>query len=362
VRGGGGDAGRAADGGEDRMIYGAVYAALLSAGGLTAGIRPSRHALYYLALAFLFLFVGYRYQVGCDWGGYLVIYDSTALLELGDALRGHEPLFLAANVLLHRWELGYEYINVAAALVYFYGFHRIAVRQPDRLGFLILSFPIVVLHLPMSGIRQAMALGVLCLAYGAFIDRRPLRYVLFVVIAGGFHTSALAFLAMTPFMFGQLTWKKAVLCALIAAPILYLVGGGADFEMYAERYMGSGPDAAGAPFRTGALALVGGIFLLLLREQWRRQSPADYNLMLIGSVLMIAAFPLALSASVIGDRIGYYFTIFQMIILARIPYMIRSPAIHPAPYLAVGAMLMVWIQFSHLFDRCYMPYSNLLLF
>jgi hypothetical protein len=344
------------------MIYGTVYAVLLSTGGLVAGLRPYRHAIYYLALAFLFLFVAYRYEVGCDWAGYLRLYNSAAVLELGDALRMREPLFWAANALLHRWRLDYETINVVAAGIYFFGFHRIAVRQPDRLGLLILSFPILILHIPMSGIRQAMALGILCLAYCAFIDRKPVRYVFFVALAAGFHTSAIAFLAMAPFMFGQLSWRKAAICALAAAPILFLVADQSDFDMYTARYApGSGPDAAGAPFRTGALAAGGLIFIFFLKERWRQNSPADFNLMLIGAVLLTAAFPIALASSVIGDRVGYYFSIFQMIILARIPYMIRNPMLHPAPYLAAGAMLTVWIQSSSLFRVCYMPYSNLLL-
>jgi hypothetical protein len=340
------------------MIYGALYTVLLSMSGLIAGLRPYRNTTYYIVLAVLFLFVAYRYEVGCDWTGYLNIYNLAWSVELDEALKMREPLFWAANVLLHHLGLKYEYINVVAALVYFGGFHVIARRQPDQLGFLILSFPILILHLPMSGIRQAMALGMLCLAYVSFIDRKPLRYLILVAMASGFHASALSFLAILPFMFGQLSWTKALICSIAAAPILFLVTGNPDFEVYTTRYLGDGPEAAGALFRTGALALVGSFFLLFLKHLWRQKFPQDFNLIMIGSVVMIAAFPLALISSVAGDRLGHYFTIFQMIILARVPYMIRNPVAHPAPYLAAGAILIVWIQFSRLFELCYIPYSN----
>ena len=63
-------------------------------------------------------------------------------------------------------------ISLSSA-IFFLGVHVLARRQPDPLGFLVLLFPILIINMPMSGIRQGAAIGLLCIAFVAFIDRRP---------------------------------------------------------------------------------------------------------------------------------------------------------------------------------------------
>ena len=103
-----------------------------------------------------FFFAGFRDHVGCDWGGYLVIFNAAHYQEENP---GTESAFWQANKLLDYFELNYAYINVIASGLFFLGLHMVAKRQPDRFGVLILAFPILIINLAMSGIRQAIALG-----------------------------------------------------------------------------------------------------------------------------------------------------------------------------------------------------------
>ena len=137
-------------------------------------------------------------------------------------------------------------------------------RQPDPLGVLILAFPILIVELAMSGIRQAMALGCMCFAYNAFVDRRLLRYVLFVTMATTFHSSALFFLTLVPVARGEFSRRRIALGGLLALPGAYYLLTSATMEMYTRRYVGAGAEAAGAPFRAGLVALSGIVFLWFL--------------------------------------------------------------------------------------------------
>lgn len=342
------------------MTYLLVYAALLLGGFLTYRRPPARRALYFVFLVGLFVFVGFRYEVGCDWSGYLNIFEIQRYATFAEALQQSEPAFWVANDLLHFYKLDYPYINVIAAAVFFAGLHALARRQPDPLGFLILAFPVLILNLAMSGIRQAMALGFLCVAYNAFVDRRLVRYVILVICASGFHSSALSFLLFAPLVYGDFSRQKIALAGVLALPGAYIMLSGETFALYSERYIESGLDAAGAAFRAGLLALTGVVFLWFLNSRWNVTSPRDHKLVLIGSYLMVAIFPVVFLSSVIGDRFGYYLNPIQLMVLARLPVLIGgrdASLIAFAPYAASGLVLVVWAELSHHFNLCYVPYQ-----
>ena len=342
------------------MTYYLVYASLLLCGLLSSGRPSNRVALYYLCLVGLFFFVGFRYKVGCDWDGYLNIFERTRRLTLEMSLQRGEPAFDAVNVFLHYFELEYPYINVIASAGFFLGLNALARRQPDRLGVLILAFPVLILNLAMSGIRQGIAVGIMCFAYNAFVDRRPVRYVLLVVFATQFHHSALTFLALAPFAWGAVSRAKIVLAGLLALPGAYFLLSAGTFDTYFKQYAGqSAVVAAGAPFRSGFLALPGAIFLLFLARRWREQSIKDYPLVSLSSYMMMAMLPLSFFLSVIGDRFGYYLYPIQLVILARLPRVVTGPYSTTAafaPYAAEALILVTWIESSTLYQGCFEPY------
>ena len=338
------------------MVYLIVYGLLLLAGLVSRSNASLRLSLYWLSLAGLFVFSAFRYRVGCDWTGYLNIYD---LARNSETARS-EIAFWYINRLLHDFDLDYPYVNVIAAVVFFLGLNALARRQPDPLAVLILAYPILILELAMSGIRQAIAVGILCFAFNAFVASRLLSFVLLVMAAATFHASAMVFLLLAPFVRGGLSIGRVAVGALLAAPGAYVFLTSATFETYSQRYIGTASDAAGAPFRSGLLSLTGLAFLLFLDRAWKAKSFRDYKLVKISSLLMVATFPLSLFSSVSGDRIGFYLNPVELMVLARLPLLVGnrfSTAIAFTPY-AVGALfLLVWTQQSSLFERCYEPYQ-----
>jgi hypothetical protein len=340
------------------MTYVLIYAGLLLCGFVSIGNSSRRNALYYVCLFGLFFFVGFRYRVGCDWLGYLSIFEAAGNSLTAEAKS--EPAFWAVNRLLHYFELEYPYINVITSACFFVGLHALAKRQPDRLGVLILAFPILILNLAMSADRQAIGLGFLCFAYNAFVDTRLVRYVLFVTIAATFHYSAILFLVLAPLVRGNFSRQRIALGGLLALPGLYYLLASETFGVYTSRYVGTGPEAAGAVFRTGFLALSGAAFLWLLDQKWKARSIRDYKFVKIFSYAMVASFAVSLYSSVIGDRIAYYLLPAQLMIFARLPLLFRgggSTIVVFAPYAAEAVLLLAWITLSPLFQKCYEPYQ-----
>tara|TARA_R110002049_G_scaffold241333_3_gene415184 strand:- start:595 stop:1668 length:1074 start_codon:yes stop_codon:yes gene_type:complete len=322
----------------------------------------TRNQLYYLVFFGLFLFCAFRYEVGCDWSGYYYQYLRAGDLGLEQVFSGREPIWWLILSAQRYFDLPYPWANVAASLVFFAGLHVLARRQPDPLAFLILAFPILIVNMPMSGIRQGAAIGMLCVAISAYIDRRVFSFMFWVVVAAGFHSSAMIFLLLAPMVSGKkITSLRIVMTALLAIPGIFFLIGGDAADVAIDRYVHSEVDALGALFRVTMLLLSGLFFFMFLRKPWRQTSPQDLSLVTIGAVGMVGLAALLPVSTVIADRIAYYFIPIQLMIFARIPYLpiSRNRALYVAlPYVGLLLVFTVWTLNSGLFQQCYLPYQS----
>lgn len=345
------------------MIYAAVY--LLLCAFVPFGNAHGQKNVLLLAIicTVLFVFVGFRWEVGCDWTGYLNIFEVTRKTTLAEALSGREPGFTLLNIFAHYLDLDYFHINVGGSLLFFLGLFLFAKRQENPLAIVALSFPVLIVNMPMSGVRQGIAIGFFMVAINAYRDGRRLLYAALVLAGSTFHQSAMLFLGLAPLIRLQKTVATIAFALILTTPAIYYVASGA-IGFYAERYGDSGSDAAGAPVRTALLALVGIAFFLVLRKRWRNTYPGDYEIFAIASGLMVASFPLSLYASIIGDRIGYYLIPFQVVVLQRISALFKRDKLAEIygviPYIGLLVFLVLWMNLSPLFERCYLPYQSVL--
>lgn len=343
--------------------YYATYAGLLLAVLVGTQGRDLRWLLYWSALIGLFLFSGFRWEVGCDWTGYFVNWQAWRpsselnLWEVRDL--GHWALI----DLLKSKDLPYPFLNVATSALFFLGLHAMARSQPNPLTFLALAFPVLIINMPMSGIRQAAAIGFVSMGFMAFNARRPFRFVGLVGAGALFHTSALVFLLLTPFIYGRYSRRNIAFSALLALPGAFFMLQSEAAELAASRYIDTGIEAAGAAFRLGLLTLTGLAYFLVLQKPWKRMFPEDYKLASLGALLMVSFSGLFFVSTVIGDRFGYYLIPLQLMIFTRIPYLFRGQKrelYSLAPYALLTLVFVVWTQLSWHFHKCYLPYDTIL--
>lgn len=343
------------------MVYFGLANVLFLLRYALASAQNARRQFYYIVLWGLFLFSAFRFQVGCDWSGYYHQFLVAQNIEWSFVTGSREPIWWAILGGIQAIGLPYPVVNIFSSTVFFAGIHMLARRQPDPLGFLILLFPILIINMPMSGIRQGAAIGLICIAFVAFIDRRPLWFGFWVIIGSGFHSSALVFILLLPVATGRYTKSRLILAAFLAIPGAYFLASGENGEVANSRYIGTNVEAFGAIFRLGILGLSAVYFFLFLRKKWVRYFPHDYNIASIGALGMsLTLFILPLS-SVIGDRFGYYLIPIQAMIFARIPYLYfkSNHALYSSfPYLMLLLVFGVWSQFSGHFHQCYIPYNS----
>jgi hypothetical protein len=343
------------------MIYIGVANFLFLLRYALSGFLGLSRYVYYLILIGLFLFSAYRFQVGCDWSGYYYQYMASDYYGRQYVFNNNEPIWWWILQWLKARDFVYPAANVVSSAIFFIGTHVLARKQPDPLGFLVLLFPILIINMPMSGIRQGAAIGLICIAFAAFIDRKPIWFAFWVALAAGFHSSALVFALLLPLTVGRYTTGRLLMAAILAVPGAIFLASGDSAEMAADRYIGTGIDAFGAIYRVGIMALSGAYFFYFVRKKWMRKFPADYSLASIGAIGMLITLILLPVSSVIVDRFAYYLIPIQAMIFARLPFL-RFKAnrnIHvAAPYIGLLIVFVAWTQTSAIFERCYVPYQS----
>jgi len=343
------------------VIYFLIFLFLIFLRYSLGGHTRLREQLYMPLLILLFVFSAFRFEVGCDWFGYLNQYNVYAQLTFFEGLGVHEPLWVALFSIQHFLDLPYPWINVFSSAVFFYGVHVLARRQPDAFAFLILIFPILIINMPMTAMRQAAGIGIICMAFAAFIDRSTFRFVVLTIVAAMFHSSAIILLLIAPMVAGKYSKSRLFLSVILAIPGGLILLSTQAAESASGQYIGSGVDSAGALFRVGLLALSGLFFFLFLKKKWESAFPKDYKLVVLGALMMIAMLFLVPVSSVISDRLGYYLIPIQAMIFARIPFLPiqRNRAVYAAlPYLGLMAVFLVWTSISWHFQLCYLPYKT----
>ena len=343
------------------MLYFSIFCALVLIRYALAGKHAIRRQIYPLILGALFVFSAFRFEVGCDWSGYQKMFELQAASSLSDALLRGDPAWWTLMGLTNLGGLPYPWINVFSSAIFFAGIHVLARRQGDPLGFLVLLYPVLIINLPMSGIRQGAAIGLMCIAFTAFLDRRLIAFLLWTFAASLFHSSAAVFILLAPMVHGEYSASRIALAGFLAVPGAVALLTGSDAQLAVSRYVGTGVDSAGAIFRFGLLLATGLFFFVLVRGTWRKRFPQDFSLIALGALLMVGLFPLVFVSTVIGDRIAYYLVPLQAVILSRFAYLGRgfcSPSMTFAPYLILGLMLFVWTNSSWHFYECYVPYKT----
>mgnify|MGYP001287211511 CR=1 FL=1 len=345
------------------MIYLFIFGMLVFLRYLLVDQSTLRIQLLPVLTFILFIFSAFRFQVGCDWNNYYEQYLGYDPEASNSFTLINEPLYKATLELVHFLGLTFPWVNVITSAIFFVGIYKLAIRQPDPLATIIFIFPILLLNMPMSGIRQGAAIGLMCFAYLAFIDKKLLKYIFYVILATGFHTSALIFLVLIPFLGGQFSYSRILVAILLAIPGIFFLLISSFAQIAIERYITNSYEAYGAIYRIASLAIAATMFLAFFRSRWKDKYEDEYTLIFLASLMMLFCLALLLVSSTISDRVGYYLIPLQAVFFARIPFFIIPWRIFwtMLPYILIGTIFVGWISLSSLFEVCYLPYHNFLL-
>jgi hypothetical protein len=319
----------------------------------------SRAIMLSLVAIILIIIIGLRDHVGADWDGYLSILDFVETQKLSEVLVGREPGFGLINWVSTQIGWGIYGVDLTCAIIFVSGLMAFLTRQPNFWRCLTLSIPVLVIQLAMSGIRQAAAMGFLFFALNAFIDRRPLRYLIFVVLAFTMHQTAIVFLILSIFI-GERIRVIPILSAVIVF-LLISIFLFKDVDFYRDAYISQDYGAAGAAPRI-AFNIIAAFLFWRLSRRWQTHY-TDYRLFSILAFAIALVTPLLVFAQVAADRLEYYLIPFQVAVISRVPDLLpaRLKVIYTTVvYSGYSAALAVWLNYSWIAKLCWIPYSNII--
>jgi len=345
-------------------IYTLIFG-ILSTIGLTAR-REREKLLLGLSLLFLLFFMGTRFEVGCDFAGYQNRFDNiephTSWLT---AFSKPEIAFSLLEIAFKTSNLSFVWLTFSATAIMLTCYWTFLKRVPYGLLILALLFPIMMLQLGMSGIRQGIAVGFLLLAANSFMKGQRLWVGIWIVVGSQFHLSVTAFLPIAFLAGREMSVRQLIAAALLLSPVALLLVGD-RIDTYQDRYIDEiygDQTSGGAGFRY-ILNIVPAMFFYYFRDEVRARFPREYGILLVFAIVTAALAPLLILSTFALHRFNFYlmpFTIMMAIYTVHcIPSRRDRMLALLLPIGAYGGYTVFWQQFSFHFEYCYSVYQSYL--
>lgn len=281
-----------------------------------------------IATLSLILVSGFRYKVGTDYGNYseIFIYLTGGAIDFSGEAGFNTLMFLMKKISSNP-----QMMFMITSIIINIGFVIFMVKHSDNI-FLAMYFYITTFtyYLTMNGIRQYIASVVLVLGYECIVKGNFKKYLIYVIIACTFHSSAFM---MIPVYF--LVRRKcdsvsniAIIFGTILAMIFYIpfleliftLLKNTGFYYYKDILL---KDVNGAnPLRV--IAWSAPIILAFLYKDRGRKVYGDkfdiaVNLCMIGTVFILLA-----TKHVFFARVSMYFDIYYVLLLPKLCMMFDS--------------------------------------
>jgi hypothetical protein len=341
--------------------YWAMY--LLPAMAALAPFRAARtmRLLGWWTIGITFtLIIGFRYEVGGDWTGYLDFLAAGAEAGFEDYVFLTDPGYAVINWLLARSEAGIYGVNLVCGAIFMIGIVRFCQVQPLPWVAFCISVPYLVVVVAMGYSRQAVALGFLLWALAELQNLRQARFVILILAAALFHKTAVALMPLAFFVPQVPRLARSIGVSLLfaaSASFLFIE----HYESLWTEYVETGMHSEGGAIRVW-MNLVPALLFLAFWKRWNEHFD-DQWLWKWFALLSIVCVPLVAEASTAVDRTSLYFTPIQIVVWSRLPILLRMPLLRSSALVLVlgtyGLVMWVWLNFA-IHAPAWVPYKNAL--
>lgn len=341
-------------------IYVAMYVfpSLIALIPVNADVLVKRFAWGLMFVCFTVL-IGLRHEVGGDWDTYLAVYHEFSSATFEDALTYKDPGYGILNWLVGQIDGGVYGVNLVCAAIFVGGLISFCRRQPmPWLAFLV-SIPTFAIVVAMGFTRQATALGLVFYALNALVDRRFLKFIVLIVLAGSFHKTALPFLFLPLLIPGKgFLITIPLLCVAVTAAWFLSAPAEALWTLYVDSEM----EAAGGFVRVLMNALPAAAFFVFWMLGFGRQFKDRWLWLWFSLVAVMSVFLVDFASSAV-DRAALYLAPLQIAVLSRIPDSIPDKplglVIGFVILVAYGVVLVTWMLYANNAPH-WLPYQNVL--
>ena len=335
----------------------------------TLAVLFGKRTSSFLTISFFLLFVfliGFRFNVGMDWNNYESIHKYIGLQSPIEILKGPEPLSTLIFWFSAYFNSGSLLSNVVAAGMLMFGVLSFARRAPNPWLAVVAATPYLIIAFGMSGIRQAMAVGVLLYAMSEWEESGTIRRMASILFASLFHASAAMAILFVLWDMRIRLVQKIGITALIAPVLFYAYQ---QIDSYAENvqfYQDVYLPGAGAVVSPGALyhiALVGlpaGLYFVL-KKRFSKHLNSE-RLVFMGAWAVVAVFFLYFVSSTGASRLSAYLYFVPMVVYSSLPQLFVGKQRATLLLGIVGIhflILAAWLVYANN-SFAHIPYRNVI--
>jgi hypothetical protein len=307
----------------------------------------------------LTLLIGYRYEVGGDWGSYLSHFNDVHYLSFWEAIQKYDPAHGAVNWLSNYLGWGVYGTNLVYGAIFSLGLITFCRAQPRPLLALAVAVPYLVVVVGMGYSRQGVAIGLGMFALLALAERNTVKFVIYVAIAALFHKTAVVLIPIAILASTQRKAWTAVWVGATAVLMYYLYLEEAAATLI-EGYIGAQYASQGGAIRV-AMNAVPALLFLLNRKRFRldHAEMALWTWISLIAVMFVPILVLSPSSTAV-DRVALYFIPIQMYVFSRLPDALwrgkHRLAVRGRVVLYYGLVMFVWLNYAA-HSKYWLPYQ-----
>ena len=312
-----------------------------------AGHRPYRESrqLIICVAIIMAIVIGIRHEVGGDWDTYLTTFMRAQSCSFENWRYVSTDIgYASMNIACQRLGLGLVGVNTISGAILMTGIAAFSQRFEAPWMVFVSATAYLVIVVGMGYTRQAIAVGFELLALIAIMDKKSIRFLLWIALAGAFHKSAFILLPLGIFAAEQRSQIHYV-AVLASAGVGVYVLFSAEAAGYVENYVESSRYSSTGALVRLSMSAVAGTLLIFFHKQFCDNTSER---LLWGVFVMVTVVALGLTqfSTTAADRLGIYLIPIQLFVCGRINRLSSNSAIPIAAVICYALALTVWLNFA----------------
>lgn len=339
------------------MIYFSIFCLLIFFSFFSLKPNKVSHFIFLTFILFLLFFVGFRYEIGCDWDNYVSMFNT-----INKNLYSTDFGYSIINILAYKMDFDIVFVNFLCAILFFYCVFFFLSKMNYPLVGLIILFPYAIVVVSMGYTRQSVAIGFAMIAIYYIVYRfNSLKFILFLFLAFLFHKSSIFLILFLPFLYlKKMKLKSIYFYIFIGLSLLIIIYIFKKYYLHIQTiYLSNMVFSAGVLPRLIIHLLPITIYFIYKK----RYANLNIDFLNFASLFILFSIPISLFYSTIADRLNLYFIVFDIIVLDRFIYCLKFKSkIIFLFFIIVINFLMLYVWYNHSFyaDACWKPYQNYL--
>ncbi len=322
--------------------------------------------LWYSILIFLTLLIGFRLEVGGDWGSYLNYLQFMATVNnVSDHfIITQDPAYTLLNWASGKAGFSIYGVNLVCGFIFSYGLIKLCRSLPRPFLALAVAFPYLIIVVSMGYSRQGAALGLSLLAFQALTKEKIYNFALLIVIAALFHKTAIILLGAAILATTKNRKRVIFIFSVLGIFLYFIFLKDAIERLFLYYYFENQYESDGAFIRLLMLILPSLLILLFPgRFKMHFKEMTLWKSFAFISVLAFFGF-FVFDASTAIDRMALYLLPIQLVVFSYLPEFFGNRG-EARQWIILSILLMyllilyVWLAYAN-YSIYWQPYRSIL--